>query len=37
VHFEHHRKDEDENDGKKHSKKPYGGWNHRQFAKSIDP
>jgi len=37
VHFEHHRKDEDENDGKKHSKKAYGGWNHRQFAKSIDP
>uniref|UniRef100_A0A7S2KXB3 RxLR effector protein n=1 Tax=Skeletonema marinoi TaxID=267567 RepID=A0A7S2KXB3_9STRA len=38
VHFEHHRKDEDEDDVKKHSnKKPYGGWNHRQFAKAIDP
>eukprot|EP00984_Skeletonema_dohrnii_P020436 scaffold9968_cov113-Skeletonema_dohrnii-CCMP3373.AAC.2 len=37
VHFEHHRKDEDEDNDVKKSKKPYGGWNHRQFAKAIDP
>ena len=37
VHFEHHTKNENEGDGNRHSKKQFGGWNHREFAKSIDP
>jgi len=37
VHFEHQKKNANEDDGKRNSKKSYGGWNQRQFAKSIDP
>lgn len=36
VHFEKVNGGEEKDAGKKSSKK-FGGWNHRQFAKSIDP
>lgn len=36
VHFEKGNGGEEDN-RKKSNKKPYGGFNHRQFAKAVDP
>ncbi len=37
VHFEKGNGGEEEDNRKKSNKKPYGGFNHRQFAKAVDP
>lgn len=37
VHFEKGNGGEEEDNRKKSNKKPYGGFDHRQFAKAVDP